>query len=133
MEQISISGEICALLKTTSAIKEQEILRHIHNQLDNGSQANNDKINDNNEPVQFNGAGTIAPYADTDITSVIHDSEDLNKFVCYIFERRYGWSEAGKDGGRRVRKISSTGATLDSSDGQLKAVINDLLDNFIRW
>jgi hypothetical protein len=57
----------------------------------------------------------------------------LNKFTCYLFERRFGWSESNQDnGGRRVRRMSCTGITLEASDGQQKAFICQSLKHFCR-
>ncbi|KAK3085980.1 hypothetical protein FSP39_011613 [Pinctada imbricata] len=127
-----------SLFKTSTVEVEQEALRQLHmkltreakqvekaHELGDGEKCSPDVVN--------NGVSSASPYNGIFVTVMIKDADTLNKFVCYVFERRYGWSEAGREGSRRVRRMSSTGVTLGSSDGQQKAIINDLLDNLIKW
>lgn len=57
----------------------------------------------------------------------------LNKLICYVFDRRYGWLEVGRNGMRWVRRMFSIGIILEVSDGYMKVVLNDFFDNIIRW
>ncbi|XP_035680046.1 uncharacterized protein LOC118418298 isoform X2 [Branchiostoma floridae] len=59
---------------------------------------------------------------------------DLNAVTRYLFERRFGWSEAllcaAKDGdGQR----SSQGQLLTKDNGKFKGQLNEMLDEFLKW
>lgn len=120
-----------ALLSAKSSSEEQLMLKSIHKYLSN--------LDDSGKGFQ-KGDGNhhvyeeiCAPHTETQLVALISNDNVLNKLTCYVFDRRYGWSEAGRDGRRRVRKMSSTGTTLEASDGHVKAMLNDLLDNIIKW
>ncbi|XP_055997933.1 uncharacterized protein LOC125653195 isoform X2 [Ostrea edulis] len=120
-----------ALLSAKSSSEEQLMLKSIHKHLSN--------LDDSGKGFQ-KGDGNhhvyeeiCAPHTETQLVALISNDNVLNKLTCYVFDRRYGWSEAGRDGRRRVRKMSSTGTTLEASDGHVKAMLNDLLDNIIKW
>lgn len=72
------------------------------------------------------------PFPTKSPTSLFTEENDLNRFTCYLFERRYGWSEVGKDGPRRVRRLSC-GSVLPSDNVHHKAIINDILGDFLKW
>ncbi|XP_062613685.1 uncharacterized protein LOC134275417 [Saccostrea cucullata] len=120
-----------ALLSAKSSTEEQLMLKSIHKHLSN--------LDDTGKGFQ-KGDGNHHVYGEmsssnheSQLVALISNDDVLNKLTCYVFDRRYGWSEAGIDGTRRVRKMSSTGTTLEASDGHVKAVLNDLLDNIIKW
>lgn len=121
-----------ALLSAKSSTEEQIMLKSIHRHLSDLSSAVKGFQNGNGNQNHFHGE-LSASYLESQIVVLISDQDVLNKLTCYVFDRRYGWSEAGRDGMRRVRRMSSTGTTLEASDGHVKAVLNDLLDNIIRW
>ncbi|XP_071784930.1 LOW QUALITY PROTEIN: uncharacterized protein [Asterias amurensis] len=56
-------------------------------------------------------------YAPQDFFSKV----DLERFTCYLFERRFSWSEARKP------------AILTERDAELKSRLNFLLDEFLKW
>lgn len=121
-----------ALLSAKSSMEEQIMLKSIHRHLSDLSSAVKGFQNGNGNQNHFHGE-LSASYLESQIVVLISDQDVLNKLTCYVLDRRYGWSEAGRDGMRRVRRMSSTGTTLEASDGHVKAVLNDLLDNIIRW
>ncbi|XP_078607662.1 uncharacterized protein LOC144879770 isoform X1 [Branchiostoma floridae x Branchiostoma japonicum] len=59
---------------------------------------------------------------------------DLNAVTRYLFERRFGWSEAllcaAKDGDRQG---SSQGQLLTKDNGKFKGQLNEMLDEFLKW
>ncbi|CAG2214540.1 unnamed protein product [Mytilus edulis] len=129
-----ILPEILATLFTTSSpATELESLKLIHKQLRSLSAGQNRNASD------FDLKFTLSslqgnPYQDVGIEVLCKTQNLLNKFTCYLLERRFGWSESNQEtGGRRVRRMSCTGVTLEASDGQQKAFINDLIDSLIQW
>ena len=52
-----------------------------------------------------------------------NQQETLNRFVCYVFVRRFGWSE--------VSNGFSSGHSI--TDPEHKSQINELLGNILRW
>ncbi|XP_071173615.1 uncharacterized protein [Mytilus edulis] len=129
-----ILPEILATLFTTSSpATELESLKLIHKQLRSLSSIHNRNASD------FDLKFTLSslegnPYQDVSIEVLCKTQNLLNKFTCYLLERRFGWSESNQEtGGRRVRRMSCTGVTLEASDGQQKAFINDLIDSLIQW
>ncbi|XP_030831113.1 uncharacterized protein LOC764251 isoform X2 [Strongylocentrotus purpuratus] len=73
---------------------------------------------------------------------VFPGQRDLDQFTCYVFRRRYGWSEAatstGKDDvvGGYAEGLEGTGVmTAPQQKNQviLKSRLNELLDEFVRW
>lgn len=121
-----------ALLSAQSSTDEQIMLKSIHRHLSDLTGAAKGFQNGNGNQNHFHGEMSTH-HLESQIVVLISDQDVLNKLTCYVFDRRYGWSEAGRDGMRRVRRMSSTGTTLEASDGHMKAVLNDLLDNIIRW
>ena len=72
------------------------------------------------------------PYPSASLKTICPDQPTLDKLTCYVFERRFGWSETDTEDGRRVRH-SSTGATMSAGTGKQKQVINSMLDCLLRW
>ena len=64
------------------------------------------------------------PFPSARITAVFQNSTSLNQFVCYIFNRRFGWSESQVNRGSRHRH---------EENANFKAKINELLDQFLSW
>ncbi|XP_038070468.1 uncharacterized protein LOC119739556 isoform X2 [Patiria miniata] len=59
---------------------------------------------------------------------VLSCQSDLERFTCYLFERRFSWSEAKKGNlGPLLGTIST------ERDAVLKSKLNNLLDEFLRW
>ncbi|XP_072051956.1 uncharacterized protein [Amphiura filiformis] len=61
--------------------------------------------------------------------------DDLNQFTCYVFMRRFGWSE-GINGETVQDERSVTlqkGKLAMEKEAQCKARVNELLDEFIKW
>ena len=79
----------------------------------------------------FVGEGNPFPKVTTDI--ICRSQDDLNRFTCYLFDRRYGWSETDKEDGKRVRRLSSTGFTMSAGTEKQKTILNALLDQYIKW
>ncbi|XP_060080298.1 uncharacterized protein LOC132559696 [Ylistrum balloti] len=128
--------QINALLITTSAKGELELLQKVHSNLQPLSLKHSSPIQiprDDliEEEVILPVNGRCQNF--TDPLEFCGTQEALNKFTCYVFDRRFGWSEANSDGGGRVRRMSCTGTVLASSDGHHKAIIIDLLDVFLKW
>ncbi|XP_021365887.1 uncharacterized protein LOC110458492 isoform X2 [Mizuhopecten yessoensis] len=128
--------QINALLITASAKGELELLQKVHANLQSLSLKHSSPIQNPRDDVieeevilTINGRSQIF----TDPLEFCGTQEALNKFTCYVFDRRFGWSEANSDGGGRVRRMSCTGTVLASSDGHHKAVIIELLDVFLKW
>lgn len=128
---------IKSLLLAASAKGELESLQKVHAQLQTSSLKHSahthsqpdDLLLEDDDVLPINGHNeTVTDPLDFCVTQDV-----LNKFTCYVFDRRFGWSEANSDGGGRVRRTSCTGAVLASSDGHHKAVINDMLDTFLIW
>ena len=84
------------------------------------------------DPCIFSGIGDN-PFPGVSPSDICASEQSLNQFTCYLFDRRFGWSETDTEGGRRVRKLSSTGATLSAGSGQQKTVLNTQLDCLIKW
>ena len=61
------------------------------------------------------------------VTEIIHDPTIQAKFVSYVFERRYGWSEADSSKLCRVKQ-----AQHKHQDVRYKSSINEALDHFIQ-
>ncbi|XP_069112054.1 uncharacterized protein [Argopecten irradians] len=127
---------INALLITTSAKGELELLQKVHSNLESLSSKHSspapiprDDLNEEDVILPINGSSQVF----TDPLKFCGTQEALNKFTCYVFDRRFGWSEANSDGGGRVRRMSCTGTLLASSDGHHKAIIIELLDVFLKW
>ena len=63
--------------------------------------------------------------------------DDLNQFICYVFMRRFGWSEGIN--GESVQEARSLASPLQrgklamEKEAQHKAKLNELLDELIRW
>ncbi|KAL5022616.1 hypothetical protein ScPMuIL_001771 [Solemya velum] len=122
------------LLSPTRVDVEEDVLQDIHARLLSavGEQAINCKNDNECEGYSsLNGPFSGDPYPSIRLDDVAEDQVVLNKFTCYVFDRRYGWSEVIGD--RRVRRLSSTGATVRTQNKCQKAEINDILDIFIRW
>jgi hypothetical protein len=120
-----------ALLSAKSSAEEQLMLKSIHKHLSNLEDCGKGfQKGDRNNHMY---GDTYSPHHETQLVALISNDDVLNKLTCYVFDRRYGWSEAGRDGRRCVRRMSSTGTTLEASDGHVKAMLNDLLDNIIKW
>ena len=62
------------------------------------------------------------------LTNVLPSQADLDTFVCYIFERRYGWSEGEDSNHRKSSKFIPT-----KHDVEHKVAINETLDEFLDW
>ena len=124
---------LSTLFMTTSPATELESLQLIHKQLWLLSSVHDKNVSDFDIKFFFpSQEGNL--YPDINIGILCKTQNLLNKFTCYLFERRFGWSESNQDnGGRRVRRMSCTGITLEASDGQQKAFINDLIDSLIQW
>ncbi|XP_053402647.1 uncharacterized protein LOC123549646 [Mercenaria mercenaria] len=75
--------------------------------------------------------GNPYPLATPEIVCPTQDC--LDKFTCYLFDRRFGWSETDTEDGRRVRRMSCSGATKSAGDSKQKAVLNTMLDCLIKW
>lgn len=82
------------------------------------------------------------PFPRSTPEGVFPGQRDLDQFTCYVFRRRYGWSEAatciGKDDGvgGYAEGLESTGVmTAPQQKNQviLKSRLNELLDEFVRW
>ena len=58
------------------------------------------------------------------ITAVFQSATSLNQFVCYVFNRRFGWSES--------QRIKSS-RRQNEENSRFKTKINDLLDQFLAW
>ena len=58
------------------------------------------------------------------ITTVFQNATSLNQFVCYVFNRRFGWSES--------QRIKSS-RHQNEENAKFKAKINELLDQFLAW
>ena len=124
---------LSTLFMTTSPATELESLQLIHKQLWSLSKQTDKNISDFDIKFLLS-AQDGDPYPDVSINVLCKTQSLLNKFTCYLFERRFGWSESNQDNvGRRVRRMSCTGITLDASDGQQKAFINDLIDSLLQW
>lgn len=122
------------LLSPTRVDAEEDILQNIHVGLLSVVKKQIPCCNGDQKP-DANSAliGQLGsnPYTDIRLDDFATDQVALNKFTCYVFDRRYGWSEVVGD--RRVRRLSSTGATVRTQNKCQKAEINDILDTFIRW
>lgn len=124
---------LSSLFSTSSPATELGSLKSIHKQLRCLSSAL-DKSESDGDIKFLLSAQDGSPYPDVNIRSLCKTQNLLNKFTCYLFERRFGWSESNQDHvGRRVRRLSCTGVTLEASDGQQKAFINDLIDSLLQW
>ena len=74
-----------------------------------------------------------SPYPKVTPEEICTTQENLNKFTCYLFNRRFGWSETDTEDGRRVRRMSCSGATMSAGNEKQKAFLNTLLDHLIKW
>ncbi|KAI8504645.1 hypothetical protein Bbelb_177630 [Branchiostoma belcheri] len=73
------------------------------------------------------------PFPDKQPQVVWGSQADLNAVTRYLFERRFGWSEAllcGKDGDGQG---SSQGQLLTKDNGKFKGQLNEMLDEFLKW
>ncbi|XP_052231830.1 uncharacterized protein LOC127845146 isoform X2 [Dreissena polymorpha] len=73
------------------------------------------------------------PYPHRSLETVCKSQETLDKFTCYVFERRFGWSETDTEDGHRVRHLSSTGTTLSAGTSKQKSALNTMLDCLLKW
>ena len=64
------------------------------------------------------------PFPLARITTVFQTTTSLNQFVCYMFNRRFGWSESQVIRGSRHQNEENV---------HFKAKINELLDQFLAW
>nr|XP_022344408.1 uncharacterized protein LOC111137294 isoform X2 [Crassostrea virginica] len=131
-ERNGLCGSAIDLLAAKSSSEEQIMLKSIQKHLCDISETAKGFQKDNGNQNHFHEE-LSASSPESQLVVQISNDDVLNKLTCYVFERRYGWSEAGRDGYKRVRTMSSTGNTLEASDGHVKAVLNDLLDNIIKW
>ena len=64
---------------------------------------------------------------------LLSSQETLNRFTCYLFERRFGWSEAKQEGTKvQVRRLGSVGQP-SQEEAKYKDLLNGMLDDFIKW
>ncbi|XP_014673094.1 PREDICTED: uncharacterized protein LOC106813471 [Priapulus caudatus] len=63
------------------------------------------------------------PFVGHSLVEFFSDAESLQTFTCYVFNRRYGWSEAGSPQRRRSVPQKT----------KLKTSLNELLDELIKW
>ncbi|XP_041455254.1 uncharacterized protein LOC121408020 isoform X2 [Lytechinus variegatus] len=82
------------------------------------------------------------PFPRTPPESIFPGQDDLDQLTCYVFRRRYGWSEAatsiGKDDRVGVPAGVLEGSGVMTAPQQknqviLKNRLNELLDEFVRW
>ena len=67
------------------------------------------------------------PFPGCQLEGVILTQEGLDKFMFYLFSRRFGWSE----GGRTFKKAKNSRQA--QAEARNKIHINDHLDAFIKW
>ena len=82
----------------------------------------------------------VNPFPSKSPESCFFLQEDLNNFTCYLFERRFGWSEcttnleeysSGEQGNFGSRRSSGSLRIQDNS--KFKAKLNELLDEYLKW
>lgn len=127
------------IIKLTSAVSSDEevlILQKLHSSLLNRhgtSESETNLIGTIEKETSFDLFGDGNPYPQNTPESVCDTQECLDKFTCYLFDRRFGWSETDTEDGRRVRRMSCTGATKSAGSSKQKAVLNTMLDCLIKW
>nr|XP_006825186.1 PREDICTED: uncharacterized protein LOC102802136 [Saccoglossus kowalevskii] len=81
-------------------------------------------------------SSSINPFPEKQPEKLLTNVEDLKRFTLYLFERRYGWSEALNDE-VKVEYVHGLGSQVTSlnteEDVKLKGRLNDLLDDFLKW
>lgn len=132
-EETCLQQHILSLLNSPSPQVELKLLKQIHENLRQLSSEAVDCETENDLISSKLLDNDVNPYPDVSIEVLCKKQNVFNKITSYMFDRRFGWSEADQYDGRRVRRLSCTGATLQASDGQQKAALNDLLDDIIRW
>ncbi|XP_070575993.1 uncharacterized protein [Ptychodera flava] len=76
------------------------------------------------------------PFPDKQPEKLLTNIENLKRFTSYLFERRYGWSEAlNKENKLECSHGLGSQPTCPTSeeDVLLKGRLNDLLDDFLKW
>ncbi|KAL4234093.1 hypothetical protein ACF0H5_005746 [Mactra antiquata] len=123
---------------TTSESSDEEVfvIQKLHSLLSTASSGQSDtslssKANDRDGSINLFGEGN--PYPSSTPESICPSQTQLDKFTCYLFDRRFGWSETDTEDGRRVRKLSCSGATMSAGSSKQKAVLNTMLDSLIKW
>ncbi|XP_060566590.1 uncharacterized protein LOC132725472 isoform X3 [Ruditapes philippinarum] len=81
----------------------------------------------------FDLFGEGNPYPLGTLENICPSQDCLDKFTCYLFDRRFGWSETDTEDGRRVRRMSCSGATKSAGNSKQKAALNTMLDSLIKW
>ncbi|KAL3860307.1 hypothetical protein ACJMK2_010446 [Sinanodonta woodiana] len=123
---VKLAEAVSTLLSSMSSQSEVRTLCHLHCILSSAEVELSDKKEIPTFTLEFDN-----PYPLFSPSSLSQDQ--LNKFTCYIFERRFGWSETDTEKGNRVRRLSSTGTTLSAGDRQQKSILNNHFDCLIRW
>ncbi|XP_022110928.1 uncharacterized protein LOC110990312 isoform X2 [Acanthaster planci] len=72
--------------------------------------------------------GPFNPFPAHTPDSWFSSQSNLDRFTCYLFERRYSWPEGSK--GHLVPLLYTVST---ESDAVLKSRLNNLLDEFLRW
>ncbi|XP_052819108.1 uncharacterized protein LOC128244975 isoform X2 [Mya arenaria] len=125
---------VAKLGSNISSEEEVLTLQQLHSALsainhNSGSDHNLTGVAEHN--IELFGEGN--PYHTASVNDLCPSQAILDRFTCYVFERRFGWSETDTEDGRRVRHMSCSGATMSAGSSKQKSALNTMLDCLLKW
>ncbi|XP_013392533.1 uncharacterized protein LOC106160455 [Lingula anatina] len=130
------SGMLSKLKQASSAEEELKILQAVQDRL--LPSLTEPLISDLDADVcekQFLESGFLeddTPFPGHSPEMLYSKQNDLNDFTYYLLNRRYGWSELEGKPGSKARARPAK-ASVMAGEVRHKALLNDLLDDFIKW